>query len=123
MGCCVSYVIFFLKFFEHAFNTTGNRADDVIYLFLALCIILPMSLVNDIKTFSKASIVGNSFVISTLIVIFINDFHMMATNPDTEKNIEDLADFSRIPMIIGVSIYGFEAIGLVFSIRNSLERV
>lgn len=110
MGCCVSYVIFFLKFFEHAFNTTGNRADDIIYLFLALCIILPMSLVNDIKTFSKASIVGNTFVISTLIVIFINDFHMMATNPESGENAKDLADFSRIPMIIGVSIYGFEGI-------------
>ena len=116
-------MIFFLKFFEHAFHTTGNKLDDIFYLLLALTIILPMSLVNDIKTFSKASIVGNAFVVSTLIVIFINDFHMMATNPDTEKNLEDLADFSRIPMIIGVSIYGFEAIGIIFSIRNSLEDV
>lgn len=36
-------------------------------------------------------------------------------------NIENFADFSRIPMLVGVSIYAFEAISLMFSIRNSIE--
>lgn len=123
VGCCVSYVIFFLKFFEHAFNTTGNKGDDVIYIALALCIILPMSLVNDIAVFAKASILGNIFVIGTLILIYVNDFYNMAAKEDTKKNVKDLADFTMIPMIIGVSIYAFEAIGLVFSIRNTLKDV
>jgi len=48
----------------------------------------------------------------------------MFTNGDrTKHHAKDLFQFSRLPLIIGVSIYAFEAIGLVFSIRNSLENV
>lgn len=75
---------------------------------MALTVILPLSAVNDISTFAKASMVSNSFVIGTLIIIFINNFHHMATGENTEKNLEDLADFARLPMIVGVSIYAFE---------------
>lgn len=113
MGCCVSYVIFFVKFFEFAFGTTSSDTlDDMLYLCLALAIILPMSVVNDIAVFSKASIVGNAFVISTLILIFIYDFYTIAGGGNIDhhiaRNLKDTDDFTRIPMIIGVSIYAFE---------------
>ena len=46
----------------------------------------------------------------------------MAENPqELEKNKTNLADWSKIPLMIGVSIYAFEAIGIMFHVRNSLE--
>jgi len=76
-----------MKFFHHAFsNMNGGDGEDVgadeastkenlLYMFIAIVIILPFSLINDIRKFAKTSILGNSFVISTLILIYINDFH------------------------------------------------
>jgi hypothetical protein len=57
VGCCVGYFIFFIKFFENSFNTIGNKTDDIVYLILALCIILPMSLINNIALFVKVIII------------------------------------------------------------------
>ncbi|KRX08332.1 hypothetical protein PPERSA_01793 [Pseudocohnilembus persalinus] len=122
IGCCVSYVIFFLKFFEYAFQTAGNKMDDLIYLFIALCIILPLSLINDVSFFKRTSIIGNAFVIGTLILIYVHNLNEIFNGGDQiDENSQDLFSFLQIPMIIGTSIYSFEAIGLVFSIRNSLR--
>ena len=53
IGCCVSYIIFFTKFFEHAFSTENSKATDLLYISIALCVILPMTLINDITLFAK----------------------------------------------------------------------
>lgn len=41
----------------------------------------------------------------------------MTESKHFERNVEDLANFSRIPMIIGVSIYAFEGI-IIFIFEN-----
>lgn len=55
IGCCVSYVIFFIKFFEIALdleNTIGNR---FLFLLLSLIVIGPMSLISNYSKFYKWS--------------------------------------------------------------------
>ena len=64
---------------------------------------------------------ANIFIVVTLIMIYVYNFELLATTEAFERNKSDTADFKRIPMIIGVSIYAFEAIGLIIGIRNELE--
>ena len=53
-GCCASYIIFFMKFFEYAFyhSTDIDITHEIVYLCLALCIILPMTLINNMSKFA-----------------------------------------------------------------------
>ena len=71
-------MIFFIKFFEYVFDTAGNSLDDMIYLLLALCVIVPLSLVNDVKVFKKTSFIANIFVIGTLLIIYMHNINEIA---------------------------------------------
>ncbi|KAL4474446.1 hypothetical protein ABPG72_007845 [Tetrahymena utriculariae] len=124
VGCCISYVIFFMKFLENVFDMAGkNQGNDFIYLLIALAIIIPMSFINSISAFAKISILANFMIVITLLAIFSYNIQKISNlEPEMyNRNLNDTFDFSRIPMMIGVSIYAFEAIGLIFSIRNSVE--
>ena len=46
---------------------------------MALCIIVPMSFINNVKVFAKASIVGNICTVLTLLAIIIYEIELMAT--------------------------------------------
>lgn len=130
IGCCISYIIFFVEFFEHAFNTAGNTADQLIYLALAFCLIVPISFLNNTRLFQKVSSIANAIMISSLIAIMYFELTIMSNNSKhgngnnnnsaTQTN-RDVANFSRMPLMIGVSIYSFEAIGQVFSVRNQMK--
>ena len=78
MLCELSY--FFIKFFANAFDNLGDKQNDFIYLLLALCIILPMSLINNIAIFVKFAALGNIFVGITLLVIIGYDFKLIITD-------------------------------------------
>ena len=76
----MSYLIFFIKFFANAFDNLGDKQNDFIYLLSALCIILPMSLINNIAIFVKFAALGNIFVGLTLLVIIGYDFKLIITD-------------------------------------------
>ena len=94
------------------------------YLALALVVIVPLSVIDNVAIFVKSSLIANIFIIMTLLAIFANDFHLIFAGDEKENNLSkngaNIANFERIPLMIGVSIYSFEAIGIIFSIRNSL---
>ena len=76
----MSYLIFFIKFFANAFDNLGDKQNDFIYLLSALCIILPMSLINNIAIFVKFAALGNIFFGLTLLVIIGYDFKLIITD-------------------------------------------
>jgi hypothetical protein len=51
-------------------------------------------------------------VISTLLVILGYDFYFIINTDQFEKNSHDMADITKLPLLIGVSIFSFESIGL-----------
>lgn len=114
-------MIFFLNFFEHVFVTNGKRADDFLYLLLAMLIIVPLSMINNFALFSKASFVGNLLIVVTLIIVTMKNFDIMYTQDGYQRNSQNKFNFSYFPMCIGVSIYAFEAVGIIMSIRSSIE--
>lgn len=52
-----------MEFFEYAFYHTSNIefSHEIVYLLLALCIILPMTLINNITHFAKYNLLSNVF--------------------------------------------------------------
>ncbi|KAL4441416.1 hypothetical protein ABPG74_013711 [Tetrahymena malaccensis] len=125
-GCCISYIIFFLKFFEHVFEDENetNKLHEFLYLCIALAIILPMNLINNISLFAKISFVANFFIICTLLAIIGYNIHLLIDSNTHQQNVRNetnLFDFSNLPLMIGVSIYSFECIGVIFSIKNTVE--
>ena len=89
---------------------------------LALSIILPLSLINNIAVFTKASIIANLFSLSTLLAVYTFNIIIISENDfSVVKNHENLAHFSKIPCMIGVSIFAFEAITIIIHVKNSLE--
>lgn len=60
-GCCISYIIFFMKFFEYVFYHTDDPSlqHELVYLAFALCIIVPMSFIDNLAYFTKFNIFAN----------------------------------------------------------------
>lgn len=60
-GCCASYILFFMEFFEYAFYRSADVSlpHELLYLLLALVIILPMTLIDNIATFAKYNAISN----------------------------------------------------------------
>ena len=89
---------------------------------LALSIILPLSLINNIAVFTKASIIANLFSLSALLAVYTFNIIIISENDfSVVKNHENLAHFSKIPSMIGVSIFAFEPITIIIHVKNSLE--
>lgn len=86
IGCCVSYVIFFLDFFEQVFEASGKKSADIIYLLLAMTIIMPLSMLDNIKLFAKYSFIGNVLILLTLLVVTIKNFDVLYTTNNYKEN-------------------------------------
>ena len=69
IGCCVAYIIFFLDFFEIAFDNSTFFAR-IVYSLVALIIITPMSMINSFHFFYKWSIIANILTLLTICSVF-----------------------------------------------------
>lgn len=119
IGCCISYIIFFLKFFEYVFDTEGNRAASVGYLFLAIAIIIPLSFINNIQVFVKYSRIANLFIMISLLLIVGQELYDIGSEEDFKEG--NVANFKRIPFLLGVCVYSFEGASLVLTIRAQAD--
>lgn len=80
MSACISYVIFFVKFFDHAI---GDTLPTIVYLLFALCIIFPMSFINEISGLVKFSFIANSIVFLTIVSILAMNIKDIFTDTDS----------------------------------------
>jgi hypothetical protein len=83
-----------MRFFEHAFNTSGSKADKVIYLILALCIIIPISFINSLKKYARINLIANILIIICLIAIVGYAIENMSNINILKNNRKNFADFS-----------------------------
>jgi len=82
-------------------------------------IIIPMSFINNIRSFYKVSVVSSSFIIICLCVIFFY-FIKEIINGDGSRFTSNMANFKNLPIIIGITILSYGPIGLTLMIRNSV---
>lgn len=58
----------------------------------------------------------------TLIVIIFYEFYIIFTTDVLERTKYNIFHIEKTPMMIGVAIFAFEAVGLILGIRNSMEK-
>lgn len=79
MSGCISYVIFFVTFFEEAI---GDTLPTVVYLIFALCIIFPITMVNELRGLVKFSSLANGIVFLTVVSILTMNMIDIFTDSD-----------------------------------------
>ncbi|CAD8190975.1 unnamed protein product [Paramecium pentaurelia] len=121
-GCCISYVIFFMEFFEIAFygNDTSTFQHQLYYLLIALLILLPMTLIQNMAVFTKVSAIANGLIVFPLVMIIVSAIQAIINESYPKKY--HLIDFSGLSTMIGVSIYSFEAVGVLLNIQSSMQK-
>ncbi|CAD8095657.1 unnamed protein product [Paramecium sonneborni] len=121
-GCCISYVIFFMEFFEIAFygNAQSTFQHQLYYLLIALLILLPMTLIQNMAVFTKISAIANLLIVFPLAMIMISAIQTIIDENYPEKY--KMIDFSGLSTMIGVSIYSFEAVGVLLNIQSSMQK-
>ena len=108
-------MIFFIQFLHNVFKT-DSIYFTLLYSFLSLCVIIPMSLIKKFEFFVKYSIFGN--ILTLIVIFFIMEYAIDDFNVD---NMSNMADFSQTTVIMGVFLYSFESPGQLLAIRNSMK--
>jgi len=89
---------------------------------LAMCIIVPMSFINNLSAFVKICAIAN--VLTVMVLLSISLFaigDMTADTPGFEYGRNNMANLDNISTVIGVAIYAFEAVGVMLTIKNSMK--
>lgn len=85
---------------------------------LELCIILPMTLINNLRVFVRFSIISNIIIIiSITYVTFTGLINMFKNGVVIHKWINVINLFE----VIGISIYSFENIGVLLALRKDMK--
>ncbi|CAK76991.1 unnamed protein product (macronuclear) [Paramecium tetraurelia] len=120
-GCCASYVLFFMEFLEYAIYHHQDVifSHQLIYLSIAMCIIIPLVFINNMTLFTKFSTIANSLIIISLIACIV--YFNIELVKEVNYNDIPVARFSNLPLVIGVALFSFEAIGTLLDVRKSMQ--
>lgn len=83
--------------------------------------VIPFSLINNFSLFIKISVVSNIFIIITLLAILFYEFYTIFTTDVLERTKYNIIHLEKTPMMIGVAIFAFEAVGIILGIKNSMK--
>ena len=112
-----------MRFIEYAIYDSDSApiGRQLIYVAIAMCIIVPMALINNMAVFVKVSAFASLLIISglTCIILFALG-EILDDTPYYEAAKSNRANFDKMPTTIGVAIYGFEAVGVLLSVKNSM---
>lgn len=114
-GVGITYVIFFIDFFENSFETKG-LLYSLLYSVISLSIIIPLSLIRKLEFFSRYSFLAN--ILSILVLIIIVQYPL--------RNFENggspkFGNIVEIPSLLGVALFAFVSPGLIIPMRNSMR--
>ena len=114
LGTCICYVIFFIGFLNDIFET-DSIYYTLLYSFLSLCVIIPLSLITKFEFFVKYSIFASLLIL--IVILFVIGYCMehLTNNP------QNLMDFSKASGVMGVFLFAFECPGQILTIRNSMK--
>ncbi|CAD8170756.1 unnamed protein product [Paramecium pentaurelia] len=120
-GCCASYILFFMEFLEFAIYHHQDVvfSHQIIYLSIAMCIIIPLVFINNMTLFTKFSTIANSFIIITLIACIV--YFNIELVQEVNYNDIPVARLRNLPLVIGVALFSFEAIGTLLEVRKSMK--
>ena len=108
IGACVSYVIFFIKFFEIALDLENTYSNKLLFLILSLIVIGPMSMISDYSLFFKWSYFGNICALTCILFVTFYDLDRLRSVEYEAK----VADFTEFASFYGICIFSFEVGGI-----------
>lgn len=114
-----------MRFFEYAFYQSDKPPiqRQLIYLAFAMCIIIPMTLINNMAVFVKVSALANALIIMTLAYLLTYAaYYIYTQTPEYLEARYNVYNFSRAPTVIGVAIYAFEAVGVLLTVKTSMKK-
>lgn len=123
IGFVAAYIVFTsenLKAFVT--NVSGYTFESYWFIILQVILLTPLSLIRDITTLSLLSLLANMFIFIGLItIIYFLLFEWLITNGGAlGPDIEFWFNKTEFSVFIGVAIFAFEGIGLIFPIQESM---
>lgn len=115
-----------MDFFEYAFYEADHPPlhHQLVYLAFAMCIIVPMTLINNMAIFVKVSAFANVLIVMTLGCVTCYAVDAIASGtPESVAARNSPFHIENTPTVIGVAIYAFEAVGVILTLKNSMEKI
>ena len=82
-----------------------------------------MTLINNMAVFVKISAFANVLIIMTLLCVVIYALeNIIDGTEEFKKSKSNVFNIANSPTVIGVAIYAFEAVGILLTLKNSMEK-
>ena len=128
LGCCVGILIFTRSFLNHvlcSFEISNLCNNTSFNLFISLAVTIPLSMINNMHYFYIPSLAANFFILVGLTSQMYYNVQLIQQNPEFKSTgANHLKEFNltELPLFFGLATYAFEGVGVIFSIKNSMEK-
>lgn len=127
VSSCIGLLIFIKNFLNHAVCVHGasGLCENMTFNFLiSLLLIIPLSLINNLKHFNKPSIAAALFAIIATATLIFYSLDKISKDISIRNSFGSrLGEFSfeKFPLFFGVCTWAFEGLGILFNLQNSLK--
>jgi len=128
LGCCTGILIFTKNFINHILCEFGisSLCDNTVFsVFFCLMLTVPLCMINNMHYFYIPSLTANFFILIGLASQMYYNLQVLEQDPTLKSNTGTyLKEFNLLdlPLLFGIATFAFEAIGIIFSIRSSMEK-
>jgi len=128
LGCCVGILIFTRSFSNHVlctFQVEKLCNNTPFSLFISLALTVPLAMINNMHYFYIPSLAANFFIIIGLTAQMYYNSTVLQENPGLKStfgtHLKEF-NFTELPLFFGLATYAFEGVGVLFSIKNTMEK-
>jgi proton-coupled amino acid transporter len=116
-GFCCAYLIFI-----------GENMHDMLpglpnwlYICFALVLLLPICLLRNLKYLAFFSLISEFMLLLGMGIVIYFDIHNLSTQPFPGDRSIKTHDFLNFPVFFGITIFGFEGIGLALPVEANMK--
>ncbi len=128
LGCCIGILIFTRDFLNHVlceFGVDSLCNNTMFNVLFCLVLTIPLTLINNMHYFYIPSLAANFFILAGLASQMFYNAQVLQERPELKSTLgTHLKEFNWIdlPLFFGIATYAFEGVGIIFSIRSSMEK-
>jgi len=128
LGCCIGILIFTRDFLNHIlceFGVDSLCNNTLFNVLFCLSLTVPLTLINNMHYFYIPSLAANFFILAGLASQMFYNVQVIQENPELKSTLGSHLkefNFKDLPLFFGIATYAFEGVGIIFSIRSSMEK-
>jgi len=128
LGCCIGILIFTRDFLNHVLCEFGVESlcnKTIFNVLFCLVLTVPLTLINNMHYFYIPSLAANFFILAGLASQMFYNAQVLQERPELKSTLgTHLKEFNwtNLPLFFGIATYAFEGVGIIFSIRSSMEK-